>query len=340
LIPRFNVKCQNSCLAGRQANNKINSKSKGQISEPSPLTFVILILLFICHLLFGFCHSAYALDKIIAVVNNEIITQKDLNDFLNFLRVQLRQEYKGEQLESKIQAAKIDLLNKLIEDRLILQEAKKLGVIVDENRIRAKIDEIKRSYGSDVDFQKSLTQQGLVQADLETKIREQFLMFNMIEYKIRSKIAVNPTEVTNFFQNNQSEFSQGETREFESISIDNATLAQEIYKKLESGKGFEETAKEYSLVIDKLTVSRNDQLKKEIENMVFKLKPAEISEPLKLNEVYYIFRLINILPPRAQNLTEVRDKIYTYLYNKKMEEGMDKWIRELKDHSYIKLIHD
>ena len=135
----------------------------------------ILVVLF---LFSGIC---FAQDKIVAVVNNEIITQKDLNDFVNFMRMQLSIELTGEQLEQKIQSMKADLLNKLIEDRIILQEAKKNKVLVDENRVKAKIDEIKGHYGREAEFQAALVQQGLAQADLELRLREQLLILLRLE---------------------------------------------------------------------------------------------------------------------------------------------------------------
>ena len=125
----------------------------------------------------------YAQDRIIAIVNKEIITQKDLNDFLNFIRMQLSTDYQGRELEAKVQAMKLNLLDKLVEDRLILQEAKKNSLQVDRNRIIARIEEIKKKFTSEEDFQNSLAQQGLVQGDLEAKIEEQMLMFNIIDIK-------------------------------------------------------------------------------------------------------------------------------------------------------------
>ncbi|MDO8488897.1 MAG: SurA N-terminal domain-containing protein, partial [Candidatus Omnitrophota bacterium] len=66
----------------------------------------------------------WALDKVVAIVNNEIITQKDLNDFLNFMRLQYSRQLKGKALEEKIGTMKQDLLQRLIEDRLMLAQAK------------------------------------------------------------------------------------------------------------------------------------------------------------------------------------------------------------------------
>ena len=144
--------------------------------------------------------NLFAQDKIIAIVNNEVITQKDLSDFLNFMRMQLSAQYKGRELEDKIQSLKPDLLDKLVEDRLILGQAQAANIKVDEARVKARIDELRRRYPSERDFQEALAEQGLTQADVESKIRDQMLMYSIIDAKIKSKIVVAPSEVTDFYE--------------------------------------------------------------------------------------------------------------------------------------------
>lgn len=281
--------------------------------------------------------NSFAEDKIIAVVNNEIVTQKDLNDFLNFMRIQLSEEYQEKNLENKILAMKSDLLNKLIEDRLILQEAKKNNLKVDESRIKAKIDEIKKRYPSERDFQEVLAKEGLTQADIEARIKEQMLMYQIVDYKVKSTIVINPGEVTDFYEKNIREFNLPEQGEFESMSAKAEKQIQEIYEDLAKDKDFAETAKKHSLEVNKFTAQKNRELKEEIERVVFTLKVNEISKPLKVDDNFYIFKLINIIPSRQQSLSEVQDKINGFLFNRKIQEGMAKWIEELKKNAYIKI---
>jgi parvulin-like peptidyl-prolyl isomerase len=301
-------------------------------------------------------YELFAQDKIIAIVNKDIITQKDLNDFINFMRVQLAAEYKGEQLETKIQSMKLDLLDKLIEDSLILQEAKRGNIKINPDRIKVRVSEIIKHYGSDSEFQNSLTKQGLVKADIEAKIREQLLMYSVIDMEIRSKIIIKPGEVTDFYQENTEKFILPEQREFESITIDNESLANEIFDQLKSGQELQDVADRYSLTVNKFSCVRNGQLRKDIEDTVFKINLAQISRPIKIDTSaslsvngersrtiennYYIFKLNNIIPPRHQNLSEVQDKIYSMLFNKKMQEALTKWLDELRKRSYIKIIQN
>lgn len=300
---------------------------------------IILFLLFsvTCQLC-ALARNSFAQDKIIAIVNKDIITQKDLNDFINFMRVQLSTEYKGRELESKIQSIKLDLLDKLIEDHLIVQEAKKSGMRINPERIKGRINDIKKHFGMEGEFHVSLAKQGMVQADLEKKINEQMLMYNIIELKIRSKIKVKPLEVTGFYQENIKQFVIPEERELESITTDNESLAYEIYNKLKGGMGLQDAAKEYSLSVNKFKCARDGRLRKDIEDNVFKLDVGQISSPIRIDYSFYIFRLDSIAPPRQQTLPEVQDEIQTMLFNMRMEQALAKWLDELKENSYIEIL--
>lgn len=286
------------------------------------------------------CRLSFAQDKVVAIINNEIITQKDLNDFVNFMRVQLSAEYKGEQLVNKIQSMKLDLLDKLIEDKLILQEARNQNIIIEESRIKAKIDEIKDRIGSDADFQESLKQQGLVQADLERRIREQLLMYAIIDYKIRSKIVVDPSEVTEFYGRNKEEFKSREQREFEAIAVEDEETAMKISAELKEGQPIAAVAEKYKAEINKFNVGRDEELKKEISSAISGLNINEASDPVKSENKFYIFMLTKMVTSRQQSLDEAKDSIQNFLFERKMQEELGEWLDGLKKRSYIKILSD
>lgn len=296
-----------------------------------------LLFLILC---FGSYHSIYAQDKIAAIVNSDIITQKDLNDFLNFMRIQLSAEYSGEALESKVQSMKLDLLDRLIEDRLILQEAKKEKLSIDNNIVMSKIAEIKKRYSSEAEFAEALQKQGLVQADLEAKTREQLLMHHIIDLKVKRKISINPAEVTEFYQQNTGQFKVPEQREFQSIAVSDENKAKEVFSGLKSGESWDDVVRKYTLDTSRITAAQGRELRKDIEDAVFRLNPEEISGPLKLQEVYYIFKLEKIILPHQQSLTEAQEEIRDFLFNSKMQEEMVHWLDELRKAAYIKIIQE
>jgi len=282
--------------------------------------------------------SSFAQDSVVAIVNNDVITQKDLNDFLNFMRMQMSGESKEKGLEDKVEAMKLNLLQKLIEDRLILQEAKNLKMEIGQDRIKARIEDIKNKMGSDMEFQKSLKQQGLAQVDLESKIKDQLLMYNVIDYKIRSNIIVTPSEVTDFYEKNRNQFNSPEQRDFASIAMEDERMANQVYSQLNAWQSFEQVAKKYNLEINKFSVNAEEGLRKDIADVIFKLNAGETSKPVKIGNLFYIFKVYIISPPHALSLSEAQETIHNFLFEKKMQERLGKWLNELKKSSYIKIL--
>ncbi len=300
---------------------------------------IIWSLVIICNLVLGYwnLNYVYALDKIIAIVNNDVITQKDLDDFVSFMRMQMSRELKGSQLDDKIKSMKEEFVDRLIEDKMILQEARKNKFIVDENRIKARMAEIKGQYPSDIEFQEALKRDGLVQADIEAKVRDQMLMYNIIESKVRSKVVVSPAEVTNFYQQTPDNFKSPQVWEFDFLVLESQDLADEISQNVKKGQSLEDLAAKFSFSLNKLTM-KEGQFKKDVEDALLKLKAGNVSAPVKIEDKYYIFRLDKINPPRQLSLSETQENIYSYLFNKKMQEGLVRWLDELKKKSYIKIL--
>ena len=85
---------------------------------------------------------------------------------------------------------------------------------------------------------------------------------------------------------------------------------------------------------------KQGEFKKEIEDIVFKLKPQGISEPVKIENKYYIFRLNNIIPAQQQTLSEVQDRFLTFYLIKRCRKQLTKWLDELKKQSYIKILNE
>ncbi|MCX5697809.1 MAG: peptidyl-prolyl cis-trans isomerase [Candidatus Omnitrophica bacterium] len=307
-------------------------KIRAEISRLLVFGFMFLIL--------GFASVSFGQDKIVAIVNNEVITQKDMNDFANFMRIEFQGEYKGDELEKKIQEMRQDLLNKLIEDRLILQEARKAHMGVDPAKVKARIDEVRSHYPTDVEFQKALMQQGLVQADLESKIREQVMMRDVIEKEVKEKLSINPSEVTDLYNKNTSEFKSLELRDVQAVKIQDEAKVKALRQELISGKSPDTLAGEYTFEVDNIEISQNKEFRPEIENAVFKLGPGELSEPIKVDQVFYIFKLEKVVPSRQLKLSEVQENIHGYLFNIKMKEALANWLDSLHKHSYIKITQE
>jgi parvulin-like peptidyl-prolyl isomerase len=299
--------------------------------------FLIIFLLAIISC-FLCAHKLFAQDKIIAIVNNDVITQKDLQEFTNFMKMQLAQQYSGRELEKRIQDTQGELLNKLIEDRLILQEAKKSNIKVEEARVKARLNEIKIRYPSEFDFQQDLSRQGLVPADIETKIKEQMLMHGVIEEEVRSKVSVKPEEVTVFYNENKDKFVSPEEREVLMVALENEDQAKSFSFNFRSGEKLEDLAVRYPVNVNRITARLDGELRKDIETVIVGLHINEISSPVKIDDKFYVFKLENITPAKPMPLSEAQENVYNYLAGAKMQEVLSKWLDGLKKDAYIKII--
>lgn len=296
--------------------------------------FVLIFSFTFCALCFAL--NCYAQEKIIAIVNSEAITRGDLQDFSNFMRMQMAQELTGKQLDDKMEEMEPELLWKLIEDQLILQQAKKDDIVLNPEVLESRINQIKGNYRSEADFHDDLSSQGITQADLEEKISEQMLMYAVIEEEVRGKIIVTPSEVTTYYQQYQQDFKEPQQWEFRTLRIDDRELVDKVSRAVKNGEGLEDLAQRYSLSMNKIRVYRDGELREDIEKRVFDLQAGESSKPFKIDRAYYIFRLDSLIPSRELSLDEVQEDIRLILINNEMEEKMDLWLQELKDLSYIK----
>ena len=299
------------------------------------LMFICLFFFFTVVLVLTSAALGRAEDKIIAVANNEIITRRDLEDFTNFMNMQLSSEYEGEELKNKVNEIKPELLNKLIEDRLILQQARKENLTVEPARIKGRVAQMQSRYPSETIFLNALSDQGLTLRDIERRIEEQLLILDMIEAKVKNKIVINPREVTEFYEQHAGELVMPESRSVDALAIKEENQIEKIKELIAQGMDFEKISAVYNTEINKLGVVRRGQLKKEIEDAVFNLDAAAVSQPLKLNDQYFIFRVEQVMPARNYTLAEAQEAVYSRLYELKIKERLVQWLAELREKSYV-----
>ena len=297
----------------------------------------MLIRLFIFLSIFLPIPNLYAVDRIIAVVNQDTITQSEADVYLSIISLQLSRQYKGKELDERMKEEKEQLISKMVEDKIILQEAKRKGYQARLERVKERIGEMKAAFASETDFENSLKQKGLTVKDMEDKVADQMIMREVVEREVRDKIVVSPDEVTKFYEKNKSElFNLTETRTVETLYSENEAMLTNLSEALKNGMDFQEAAKLYKSAYARDTISR-EQIRPELQESFSGLEALEISDPVKAGNGYYIFKIIEILPPKVQSLSEVHDRIYSYLSEEKFAVAMLEWIEDLKEKSYIQI---
>jgi parvulin-like peptidyl-prolyl isomerase len=274
--------------------------------------------------------NAYGIeDKVVAVVNNEVITNTELDSYIALFKLQYG--YDG---WLKLGMSEKEALEKLIEDRLVVQEAKKKGISIPERLIDAKIQEIKNRLGSQEQFSEFLSTQGMSLSELRERIIEKMLSDKLIDMEIRSRILISPNQVTKYYQEHTNDFISPERIDLENIVVKDKNLAFQIYERLKEGKDFLEFKEKYSEQSG-LGVVERGQLLKEIEDEIFNLGAGQFSKPLEISGQYYIFLIKEKLSSSNISLTEVQSGIRNMLLNEQFIDKLDKFINKLREQSYI-----
>lgn len=291
--------------------------------------------------------KAHALDDaIIAIVNNEVITMKDLREYLNTIYMGLVSEgLSEEEIKKEIELYQAKGLEKLIETKLLVHEADQKGMEIRQKVIQDRIDSIKKQYSTDQDFLNDLVKNGMSLSDLLKKITDQMKAKYVVEMEVRAKIYVNPQEVTEYYNEHKKDFTQPERLNVKSIFImystpSDKTEAQrkgiEALRLINEGSDFDEISKQYSNA-PSLGVINKGELKGELESELFKLSPGDVSSLIEVENGIYIFKILGKATQQTVQLKDVKDKIYNMLFQEKFKKRYQTWVYKLKEKAYIEV---
>ncbi|MFA5088344.1 MAG: peptidyl-prolyl cis-trans isomerase [Candidatus Omnitrophota bacterium] len=303
------------------------------------------ILLFSVIAINFLCVKSHAVnDTIIAVVNDEVITYSDLADYVNAIYLQLvTSGTNPQQIQEVMQDLEANGLQRLIEDKIIIGEAKRMELIVREKVVEEKIETIKKKYPSEEDFLFALVSNGSTLTDLRNKITEQLQVQYTIDYNVRSKIFVHPQEVTEYYREHQAKYKKRERVKLDSISVlfnnepeTTRQKAQQALERLKAGDNFDAVAKKYSDT-PSIGLIEKGQLLPNIEETVFGLKVGDISELIETDSGIYIFKMRETLPPMVVPLEEAKNDIYNEIFQKKFQERYQKWMGKLREQAYVEI---
>jgi parvulin-like peptidyl-prolyl isomerase len=295
------------------------------------LIFFTTAILFFPTAPMGRIASAEKLDKIIAVVNSDVITEEELNTFMKLSQMDSEE---SEAQNASPEEKRKRLLERMIEDRLVLQEAKRLGIKPDEKMVDDRIQKIRDQAGGELAFQEALKQEGISLKDLREKLTNQLLVFMAVQQQVREKVVVSPREVTDYYDEHRDEFVAPEQVVVDSIYVASKEALDQATADLSAGKGFDEVAAAYSKKSNLGTVTRG-QLKKALEDFIFSLKVDQCSTPFEMDGGYYLFLVKEKNAASSMPLEEVKGRISEKLTNEKMQSRLREWIAGLKEVAYI-----
>ncbi len=295
--------------------------------------------------------AAKILERIIARVSNEIITQRMFDREREKLRMQLAQEHSGAELEAQVREQSKNLLRDLIDQALMVQKAKDLDVNVDTDVVK-RLDDMRRNnnLSSLEDLQREVEKQGMNWEDFKENIRRNFLMREVIGREVGRQVTVSHDETRKFFEEHKKEFESPGGVHLAEILVSSEKRAPEEAQKrakealaeIKAGARFSEVVKKYS--DDSNAAEGGDvgffkpgTLAPAITDAISKLDVNDTSDLIETKRGTMIVKVLEKIRPGIPTFEEVEGRVNEYLYNQKMQPALRQYLVNLRKESYIYL---
>jgi peptidyl-prolyl cis-trans isomerase SurA len=295
-------------------------------------------------------------EEIIARVNNEIITRSEYEKARLSAQDDARSECQNrctpEQLQADIEDRQKHTLRDLVDQSLLVQRAKDMGVSVEPELIK-RLDAIRteNKLGSMEELEKAVSGQGMNWEDFKNNIRSTLLTQKVISSEVGSHITVSDEEVNKYYEAHKAEFVRPEQVALREIVVstegkkpeelpDLKKKADTALKRVQDGEDFGEIAKRLSDGSTKsqgglLGVYKRGELSKELEDKVFQMKRNQLTDVMETRQGYLILQVLEHYDEGEQSLPKVKNEIMDKLYSQRMEPAMREYLKTLREQSYV-----
>jgi len=302
-------------------------------------------------------------NRIVAVVNDEVITQAEMHRALVPVYLQMQASLGPEDLAKQMDEVREKVLSQLIDERLMLQEARaprpvevgkgKIGtppvIEVSAEEVEELLKDTQKRFASPEEFEQALQEQNLTAEDLKLRFKDQITIRKLIGREIHSRLAVSPSEVTAYYEAHKADFITPQAVQVATILIrpkDNLdvaraeSLAKDLYRQLGQGADFYDLARRYSDGFNpsmggRIGLLEKGKNRKEIDGVLFDLKAGQVSPVIKTPSGFHLFLIESVRPARQAALSEAQSNIQDRLLSEKGSVRYTDWIAKLRADSYI-----
>lgn len=285
--------------------------------------------------------AAHLEDRIVAVVNSDLIMLSDVKRELEPEQARISRQHRGEELAQRLKMAEYMALTKMIERRLQLQEAKARGVDVSDQEVKQAVEQMKRQ-GETVDVSDPLNARN---------VRDQLTLLKVVDREVRSGVMVGDSEMKRYYQEHRDRFALPEEYTLSQILIqprssdgtaDALEKARRVMAELKHGEKFEDLALQYSDGPNasrggRLGLVRQGELLPAIERAIAPLVPGGISDLIESPEGFHIIRVDEKKPKQFRPFEEVKFEIQGLVFQQKSEDVFQSWLVDLKNKAYIEI---
>ncbi|MBI3804921.1 MAG: peptidylprolyl isomerase [Nitrospirae bacterium] len=297
--------------------------------------------------------SAVLIDRVVAVVNREAITQSDLDEAAQALK---KQGLRVGGAETEKKEVEHDLLNQMIEQKLLLQEAKKKGIRVTDSELDLALKDIEernRFQNRDA-LKQAVSQEGIPWDKYMDDLRNQLTSLKLMNREVDSNLLMTEEEIKAYYDSHPEQFQLPEQIRVKQILLRVPSEASadaverkhqkatEVLTELKSGTDFERLVEQYSEGAERrnggdLGFFKKGDLAPEIDRVIFSLKDGEVSPVIQTSLGFHLFKVQ--VPPelRKQPFEKVKKEIEEKLHNEKRNALRQKWMNDIWGHSFVEV---
>ncbi len=297
--------------------------------------------------------GARIVERIAAVVGDSVILGSEIEEKAAPLLAEVARMPEASKRAARAAALRREVLEHLIDDELILQQANELKLTVTSEQVDASIDEIKRQNNIDDDqLREALRGQGMSMAAYRADLKKQLLRFRVINIAVGSRVTISDDDVKAYYDRHMKSGANVQVRASHifiaipenadsAVVAEKQALAKRLLERALAGEDFAKLARESS--DDPATRAEGgdlgyfgkDMLPKAIEEMVFAMKPGEVRGPVRADRGFHVIKLVDRKSKDPKPLDDVKDDVRMQLRQKEMERQTKSYLAELRKKTLV-----
>ncbi len=327
-----------------------------------PVFFSTLFLLILTLAPSANCR-AELVDRVVAVVNDDVITSSEVNDEGKMFFQKITDQAPADEVASTLRRAREDVLNSLIDKKLIAQEAAKQKLTVSDEEIKAAVKQMSDNNNMTVEeFLLQVRSTGMTEAVYHDNLRNQILQSKLLNYEVRSKIIISDDEVLDYYDTHYTKrVDQGgyyllqmgflgkkDPKNLESLDpaskLEAKKKAERIHALAESGQDFSQLAKKFSELPSaadggNIGTFQKEEMADYMKTALLSIKPGQITQIVETPDGYQFFKLLSSQEGGVvlqAPYDSVKEEIKKTLYDEKLKTEFEAWVSKIRTSAYIK----
>lgn len=290
-------------------------------------------------------------ERIVARINNKIITQRQYDQQAQNLRAELAREYSGAKLAEEFKTHRKNLMRDMIDRDLLVQKAQDDDISVETDVIK-RLDEIRQKYNLPTlqALQEAVEKSGMDWQDFKQNIKRQLLTQKVIQQELGSQILLTRADARKYFEAHKKQFDSPPGVHLAEILIStqkhSSAQAEQLAKKamadIQGGASFSEVAKEYSEAPSAkdggdVGFFKAGTIAPNIAKAIANVDAGETSKIVKTQYGYVIFKVLEKRVGEHPTFNQVANQVMNYLYETKVQGALRGFLTKLRLESYIRL---